>query len=390
LNGEAGGIPPFLFEIIEQLRRHQLSIGVYDCRELQRALRAGFGISSTAALRELCVALWATSRSEADVIRAVFVRTGQVPRWEIGTAKAPRDPAAAVPRPATVARPSAQRSAPPAEPIASPPLPGGQTTIAAFPLASESALLLAARYPITGREVAQCLRRLRRPRRQGPPVELDLWATIQRDVRLGQALPPVLVPRRRNTARLTVLVDRHGSMAPYHQFVDHVLSAIARSGHLDTLTVRYFHDVPGRAADPALLDELPPDASGRIDHVLDRVPPLTHARVYDDPQLSRDRSLAEVLAAVGGHGGIAVISDAGATRGTFDALRLLDTVALGKLLALRHVTPVWLNPVPARRWRSSTAGQISRHLPMFPLNREGLHGAVDVLRGRPAAVERPV
>ena len=51
---------------------------------------------------------------------------------------------------------------------------------------------------------------------------------------------------------------------------------------------------------------------------------------------------------------------------------------------------VWLNPLPADTWAGSTAGELARHVPMFPMDRLGMYRAVDVLRGHPIALERPL
>lgn len=77
-----GGLPPFLMEIVRQLRRRRLQVGIGDCHALRCALTAGFGLSSTDELRELCVALWAKSPMEAEIVRAAFARVA-VPDWKL-------------------------------------------------------------------------------------------------------------------------------------------------------------------------------------------------------------------------------------------------------------------------------------------------------------------
>ena len=61
-------------------------------------------------------------------------------------------------------------------------------------------------YPVSFRAVAQAWRRLRWPVREGPATELDVDATVQRRCSLGVVSPPVLRPRRRNRAKLLLLV----------------------------------------------------------------------------------------------------------------------------------------------------------------------------------------
>ncbi|MGI5182698.1 VWA domain-containing protein [Dactylosporangium sp. CA-152071] len=382
-------MPPFVHALIDQLRRRGLPLGVDDCDALRRALAAGFGWTSGAALTELCVTLWAKTAAEADMVRAAFARI-DAPQW-ILMAPAPvatADPAP-LPPPSIVDAPTAQPASP--EP-APPPVAAPNRDLPAAPPGTgriDTTLVLTPQYPLTEREIVQVWRGLRRPTRHGPPVELDVDETLRRSARLGVPVPPVLVPARRNTTRLLLLVDRQGSMAPFHRYVEHVEQAVRRAGRLSALTVVYFHNTAG-AADPALLSAVPDPFDPALDAVLPSVEPLLDGTVYGDPALTSPLPLREVLDTVAATTGAAVISDAGAARGTLSPARLLDTVALGKALRSAAGALTWLNPVPAARWRRSTAEQVARHVPMFPLTRAGMYQAVDVLRGRPFPVPRPL
>ncbi|MET7419746.1 VWA domain-containing protein [Dactylosporangium sp. NPDC005555] len=386
-------MPPFVHALIDQLRRRGLPLGVDDCDALRRALAAGFGWTSAAALTELCVMLWAKTASEAAMVRAAFARV-EAPQW---TLAAPVADAPAVPVPAPP--PSvADGPAPVADPVpavvepAPPPVAAPGDDLPAAPPGTgrvDTRLVLTPQYPLTEREIVQVWRGLRRPTRHGPPVELDVDETLHRSARLGVPVPPVLVPARRNTTRLLLLVDRQGSMTPFHRYVSHVVQAIQRAGRLSALTVVYFHNTAG-SADAALLDAIPDPFDPSIDAVLPALPPLRDGTLYQDPALTVPVSLRSVLSLVTATTGAAVISDAGAARGTLSPARLLDTVALGKALHAAAGAVSWLNPLPASRWPRSTAEQVARHLPMFPLTRAGMYQAVDVLRGRPFPVARPL
>ena len=87
---------------------------------------------------------------------------------------------------------------------------------------------------------------------------------------------------------------------------------------------------------------------------------------------------------------VVIISDAGAARGQYDVVRLLDTLAFLKAIRRRTQAIVWLNPVRPADWRHSTAGAIARHVPMLPMTRQGHYDAVGVLRGRPVFLEAPL
>lgn len=383
-----GAMPPFLHAVVSQLRRRGLPIGVDDCDALRQALTAGFGLASDMDLRNLCVALWAKSPEEAEMIHAVFARVDP-PDWV--TAAEPGDGALATQASEPTATGFPGNSDRDIELTPLPDMvgsytPGGLPPWPPLPL--DPSLVLLPHYPVTDREVAQVWRRLRRPYRHGPRTELDTAATIDEYCRSGVVTPPVLVPRRRNTASLLMLLDRQGSMTPYHDFVDYILTAIGRAGRLDMLKVAYFHNIAGRSGSYDLLARLPNPVSSMLDSIVTLVPPLPHGRVYDDADLTVPMDLAELCDDLSGATGVVVISDAGAARGATNTTRVLDTIAMLKTAAV--AATAWLNPLPEHRWRRSTAAQIARHIPMFTLTREGMHHAVDVLRGQPFSVERPL
>jgi uncharacterized protein with von Willebrand factor type A (vWA) domain len=245
-------------------------------------------------------------------------------------------------------------------------------------------------YPVNFREAAQAWRRLRWPVREGPATELDVDATIQRRSRAGVVSPPVLRPRRRNRARLLLLVDRHGSMAPFQGYTDEVCQAISQAGRLRRVAMFYFHDVPVESADPALLEGLTGGLFSSLDSILHQIPPLSSGELFTDTDLLAPVSAQDVLTEHAQDAAVVIVSDAGAARGKYDLLRLLDTAAFLKALKGFTTRIVWLNPLPAAAWPPSSAVQIGRHVPMFPMDREGMHRAVNVLRGQPYTVEKPI
>jgi uncharacterized protein with von Willebrand factor type A (vWA) domain len=245
-------------------------------------------------------------------------------------------------------------------------------------------------YPVNFREAAQAWRRLRWPVREGPATELDVDATIQRRSRAGVVSPPVLRPRRRNRARLLLLSDRHGSMAPFHGYADEMCRAISEAGRLRSVATFYFHDVPVEGADPVLLEGLAGGPFSSLDSILHEIPPLTSGELYADKDLLTPASVQVVLNDHAQDAAVVIISDAGAARGKYDLLRLLDTAAFLKALKSFSARIVWLNPLPTAAWPPSSAVQIARHVPMFSMDREGMHRAVNVLRGQPYTTEKPI
>lgn len=382
----------FLWRLFQQLRRRQFLLGLDDYQALRTALRAGFGWSSQQALCDLCCSLWAKSPQEQETLVALFEQL--VPRTLVLLEAL--DPTTDPKTTATGTTLPQDKSGLPDEQTAAlatevrpfkglPPVPIPAQL-------SNRPLIFAPQFPLSYREVVQAWRRLRQPVREGAATELDIVATVARRSRVGVVTPPVLVPRRRNTARLLLLVDRQGSMAPFHRFSDEVCTAIMQAGRLKQAARYFFHDVPAEGADERVLEQLSGQMFPALDMILPEIEPLRTGYLYgtNDPDLLVPLPLDEVLKTSATGAAVVILSDAGAARSRYDLLRLLDTVAF--LKALRSFTRrvVWLNPLPMPAWKRSTAAQIARHVPMFPLDRAGMYQAVNVLRGQPYPIEKPV
>lgn len=78
---------------------------------------------------------------------------------------------------------------------------------------------------------------------------------------------------------------------------------------------------------------------------------------------------------------VLIFSDGGAARGCYNSDRLELTEEFLKQFKQRVRYMAWLNPVPKSRWEGTTAGEISRSIPMFECDRIGLQNAIKVLRG---------
>ena len=400
-------IPEFLETLFNQLRRRRFPLGTDDYSALQRALKSGFGWSSPQALRTLCGALWAKSRKEQEILNGLF---DQLPLedWllpelvESEPTDSPTDlntetsSASSIPRPLKEKPDDTDDEEEQSESetttvvtqfqqgLRLPRIGLGDTK---FP---EFNFVFVPQFPLTYREVAQAWRRLRQPVRYGPPTELDIEATVQQCSRSGLISQPILLPRRRNTARLLMLIDVQGSMLPFQRYVTEVCQAIEQAGNLETVARYYFHDVPIEGADETVLDELPDDLFPTLDPILPNIIPTKQGVIYRTPDLLSSQSIAKMLTDQADDTAVVLLSDAGAARRKYDTLRLLDTVAFMK--ALRHHTKryVWLNPLPRPYWLNSTASQIARHVPMFPLDQAGMYHAVNCLRGQPYPVDKPL
>ncbi|GAK60731.1 hypothetical protein U27_00629 [Candidatus Vecturithrix granuli] len=380
--------PEFLWTLYCQLRRRHFALTPEDYDALRQALRAGFGWDSRETLRDLCCALWGKSQAEQETVAALFDQF-RITSWELPEIESS-------PVSSTRIQPE-QREQPerpaqePHEAIVTQETKGGLPPIfIAREELPESHFVLVPQFPLTYRETAQAWRRMRQPVRQGPAVELDLEATIQRRCRQGVAAEVALRPRRTNTARLLLLVDCQGSMTPFQHVVTEVVAAIQESGRLERVEAHYFHDVPVEGTNKAVLAPLSDQLYPVLDAVLPEIEPSTEGFLFDHADLLAPQAVSEVLNAYAEGAAVVLISDAGAARGQYDIYRLLDTVAFLKALKTYTTKYVWLNPLPQKRWRKSSAAQIARHVPMFALDRAGMYQAVNVLRGQPYMLEKPI
>lgn len=365
--------PAVLAEAFRHVRARIPRLGVGEYVALLRALEGGFA-AGPGELTFLCQALWAKSPAErrqvAEVVEALLAEAA-ASAAELPESAAPADEYGAVPEdpgdllqrmehphPAVYSAARAARAdATDAAGAAGADRPetweadvpaGVPAVLRELPLTTP--FDLEAWLPVTRRQMGRAWRAYRRMGQRGAPVEVDADATIRRIHRDGVMAEPVLVPRRTNQARLLILEDTGGSMVPF-RYVSAELVEAARHAGLARVDVFYFHDVAMDVVfrDPALLAPVTvEDAVGRF----------TDA-------------------------GVLLYSDAGAARGGRDAERARRTAEL--LEVLRRATPnvAWLNPVPAERWRGTTADLVRRRtgVPMFPLDPGGLRGAVDHLRG---------
>lgn len=213
-------------------------------------------------------------------------------------------------------------------------------------------------YPVTRRQMRQSWRNLRMLVREGSADELDISATVEKMSREGIFLGPVLMPRRVNRARLVLLLDQGGSMAPFHSLTRSLVETAQRGGKLGRAGTYYFHDYPANY-------------------------------LYRDAARSNAMSLSDALAEIDDRAAVLVVSDAGAARGNLEAERIQRTLEFIQRLrqSVRHCA--WLNPMPAERWQGTSAAEIARTVPMLEMNRRGLDQAIQVLRGYYVYSETP-
>lgn len=359
-----------LLDLFNGLRDHGLVLGIEEYTLILRALQAGFGLEDRQELTQLCCTLWAKSQEEAQLVQRLLEQI-------LADTVSQSDQSDYVESPPHLEQPSINTSheqIPTSQPSQYLPAPRTRVPPAALTIEANdepvqvvqairrnaSSYWPASRprfssitgyFPVTKRQMKQSWRYLRRPVRTGPPVELDVNATVEKIGREGLLLNPVLVPRRSNRAGLVLLIDQDGSMVPFHALSRQLVETARRGGQLGQTGIYYFHDFP------------------------DTFLYLDSARLTAQP-------IRDILAAISQRDAILIISDAGAARGNFDSERVERTRDFLKQLKQYVRRCVWLNPMPNHRWRDTTADQIARLIPMFELNRVGLDMAISTLRGR--------
>jgi uncharacterized protein len=381
-----------LYQLFTELRLTGLPLGLTDYEAVLRAVQGGLAREEREDLAKLCRALWVKSRDPAygrlfDHHFAVLIPKtfGEKQQTQPETLR----PVTEKPEVETKTPEATTAVSPTDDDIELDPLDdeGAQTqptdsayqslaqmeamsayedealvaeaTRRQLEIVSEFYVSFSADYlPVTSRQMKQNWRYLRRAARSGPPVELDIEATVDRIARDGFLADPVLRPRRVNRAQLVLLIDRDGSMVPFHSLGRRLQASAQDGGRLGAADVYYFHDCPGDF-------------------------------LYPDPYYQEFVAVPDVVAQLHPmHTSVLIFGDGGAARGRFDPARVRQTaVFLAKLQqTVRHIA--WLNPMPQARWSGSSAGQIAEMIPMFETNRLGLQGAIKALRGRrPHALE---
>jgi len=353
-----------LFQVFERLRRQGVPLGVSDYLEAIETIQAGVGLEDAASFKGLFRLLWAKSREDQELFDLAFAELVES-QWQTISTPEPISPSQTHSRPSTVPPEEIPNQPEPQPELEPEPEPETQQVNVTLPSSSvdhsfvlQSELTeephyyqLTPRLPISQRDMAGVWRQLRRLQRAGIPEELDVEATINSICHSGLLLHPVLQPRRRNQARLVVLVDQQGSMAPFAPLIEAAIESILRGGLLGKTSIYYFHDCP-------------------------------EGFLYQRPSLTNALPLPAVLDEHKGNS-VLIISDAGAARGYYDGRRVEDTKTFVQTLSTYTYLYTWLNPMPQNRWVATTAEDIACMMPMFPLNREGLNDAVNILRGHP-------
>ena len=356
----------FLEGLFLYLVRSGFPLGIRDYRDALSALRGGFGSPRRADLLWLCHTLWARTNEESRQLDLLFRRFPFPSDEEVNQIlpEPMRPPIEPLPPPPTPTNESDQptqqsktpvqdrRPVPSAEIVSRTRQEGIGLPRARVEPNYDEMFILDRRPIVSLRALTIIWRRFRAARRDGPKVELDLDATIDQECRLGFLESPVLVPARRNQAKLVLLMDVSNSMLPWRDFQRMVVESLQGS-HLGQVIIYFFHNVPTEV-------------------------------FYERDTLTRPVAIEKALKEIQ-NSTLLILSDAGAVRGYHRRERVEESKDFLARVWRQWQPIVWMNPMPADRWKGSSAGKISEltYASMLHLNEEGLVRAIDVLRGKP-------
>lgn len=340
----------FLLRVFAHLRQRDFDMGVGELLAALRLLEEDWPSDGPAELRKDVQRLWCHSWSAEHAFNEIW---DEQERRKEETKPPPASPEATPTERSDVQEESATRSRQSAgEPVAAPPR---EATVSSLPVRApwlqEGRAEMTIRWPLSRRVMAYAWQYLRRTRAGGAATVIDLESTIADIARNGYFVSPVYRRPLRHGARLLLLVDRRGSMAPFHSLTRDLIETAQQAPTIEQTETLYFHDVAAET-------------------------------LYTDPLLNDPVGFEQGLEDCGPETAALVVSDAGSARGSLNADRVVATLEM--LTALRRRTPLvaWLNPMPPSRWAETSAQFISHMVSMFPLDANGLIDAVKSVRGK--------
>lgn len=350
-----------LLDIFEKLRQQRVPLGLADYVLALKAVSDLADSENLEDVQSLCRLFWTKSSADQLLFDETFVieshnRLEAIKQKEQQNAFSSRTkaPLPSQPMPPSIRPPISEKKPPQRQPIVVPKArPQSISDMHPKGLINKgnTAYHLIPRTPMDKRDMAGVWRKLRYLQQEGISEDLDVQATTRSLEQTGFLLKPVLKSRRRNQAKLVVMLDQGGSMEPFTLFINTLMESILRSGSLRQIDIFYFHDAPENY-------------------------------LYRHPTLFGSKSLESVLLEYCQNTSVLIVSDAGAARGHYDSIRLKATKEFLDKLNQSTYLYAWLNPVPKARWIGNTAWYIAKLLPMFQLDWEGLNDLVNVLRGQ--------
>ncbi|MEO6720599.1 MAG: hypothetical protein ABIN67_09530 [Ferruginibacter sp.] len=212
-------------------------------------------------------------------------------------------------------------------------------------------------FPIDNRKTQQNLRAFPAFRHVINSMEMDVDATINKMVEKGFFNEVVFKKQKKSISNLLLLIDHEGSMVAFNQLSKRILTEMegallpVKKIKNPTLQTFYFYNVWGNYL----------------------YKNKTHTQYIEFNKVTGFLKNKQA--------NIIIISDAGAAKGTYNTSRINITTKL--LLELKNCTSkiAWLNPMPAERWKNTSAEEISKTVTMFEANENGIKNAVNLMKG---------
>ncbi|MBR9919342.1 MAG: hypothetical protein GYB31_00790 [Bacteroidetes bacterium] len=361
---------PF-FQLFLRLRNSGLMLELEDYYDLLEAMRGGFGVdikredqeAQLAAFRRMCKWLWIKNPAEDKIFEQQFkawLASGESRELADKEARelkeahqAKKDQEESLEQQKKQKQEADREAKKPSEPleIPAPDLTYKEPENPYQPL-RRSTLLSNQYYPLKHREMQQSWRHLHREERMGLSTELDVPATVHAFAQKGYLEKVRYLYHYQNQIDLSILVDVGGSMIAYDALCAELIRTAKEGGKVRNVSAWYFRNVP--------------------DDKIYQNPQRTEWIDFQDFVQQLDPMRSSVL----------IISDAGAARGSRSLKRLFQTETFLEEIRTKTLRTAWINPFPRRRWKGSSAQQVSEWVPMFYLNRMGLDLAIDVLKGK--------
>jgi uncharacterized protein len=349
---------PLLTPIFYRLRREGFHLGVAEYLDALNAIEGGWGTKSIEDLKQLVLLLWCSSFTEQLRLQMIWdsmVVTDSPKQNSKTTDKELETNAKQQNQEDELSQTRKERI------IKSEPIVSQQISDISFepvqapcftPTELEYDMEFQNDWLVSKRYMVYIWRYLRRPVADGPEDELDVTATVEKAAQQGFFLHSVYRKREINHARLLLLIDREGSMTPFHRFTNDLVETAKYETNLQYVDIGYFHNIPAES-------------------------------IYQDPHLTEPILFKDFLEQCDGEPSVLIVSDAGAARGDRRMERVSATTKV--IFDIKQYTHLiaWLNPMPKERWTSTSAQILSYLVPMYPMDKEGLSQAINILQGQP-------
>ncbi len=208
------------------------------------------------------------------------------------------------------------------------------------------------------RNLKLALRRLRKFARTSTELEFDLGTTINNTARNAGLLDIVMMPERRNSVKVLLLLDTGGSMDEYVQLCEQLFSA--SSTEFRHLHIFYFHNF--------VYEAIWQDNDRRLDE-----------KISITELIGRFGADYKLILVGDAQVGLPEIQDPG---GSLEHFNQLPGSAWLTRLKEHYRKLVWLNPVHEKFWLDSPSIQLTRKLvadEMYHLSPKGIEAAMRVL-----------